>query len=153
MQNDERDKLNKLCQEIIFILDKLLPLDNKDIKPSELETRLKISEICSFCKKIKPECTESYLNNFEYWWDFYKKYFKKRTCWNCRKDLNIYDFLSDNVNFTPEYTLKLWQTPILEFHCCECFRYLKIHELKNIGGVIVNFHFNPKGLEVWKYNL
>ena len=25
-----------------------------------------------------------------------------------------------------------------------------IDELKKIGGVIVNFHFNPKGLEVWK---
>jgi hypothetical protein len=58
--------------------------------------------------------------------------FKKRTCWNCRKDLNIYDFLSDNVNFTPEYILKLWQTPILEFHCCECFRFLKVHEIKKI---------------------
>ncbi|MFX0017212.1 MAG: GHMP kinase [Candidatus Hermodarchaeota archaeon] len=28
-----------------------------------------------------------------------------------------------------------------------------INELKKIGGVIVNFHFNPKGLEVWKYNI
>lgn len=25
-----------------------------------------------------------------------------------------------------------------------------INELKKIGGIIVNFHFNPKGLEVWK---
>ncbi|MBA7519632.1 hypothetical protein ES705_11712 [subsurface metagenome] len=56
--------------------------------------------------------------------------FKDRMCWNCSKDLNIYDFLSDNVDFTPEYILKLWQTPILEFHCCECFRNLKIDELK-----------------------
>ena len=61
-----------------------------------------------------------------------EKYFQKRTCWNCGKDLNIYDFLSDNVNFTPEYILKLWQSSILEFHCCECFRYLKIHEFKRI---------------------
>ncbi len=61
-----------------------------------------------------------------------EKYFQKRTCWNCGKDLNIYDFLSDNVNFTPEYILKLWQSSILEFHCCECFRYLEIHELKKI---------------------
>ncbi len=61
-----------------------------------------------------------------------EKYFKKRACWNCKKDLNIYDFISDNVNFTPEYILKLWQTPILQFHCCECFKYLKIHELKKI---------------------
>jgi len=58
--------------------------------------------------------------------------FKERSCWNCSKDLNIYDFLSDNVDFTPEYILKLWQTPILEFHCCECFKSLKIDELKNI---------------------
>jgi hypothetical protein len=61
-----------------------------------------------------------------------EKNFKKRVCWNCKKDLNIYDFLSDNTNFSPEYILRLWQTPFLEFHCCECFRYLKIHELKKI---------------------
>ncbi|MFW9821840.1 MAG: hypothetical protein ACFFE4_02835 [Candidatus Thorarchaeota archaeon] len=58
--------------------------------------------------------------------------FKERTCWTCGRDLNIYDFLSDNTNFTPEYILKLWQTPILEFHCCECFRNLKSDELKKI---------------------
>jgi hypothetical protein len=58
--------------------------------------------------------------------------FKERVCWNCNKDLNIYDFLSDNVDFTPEYILKLWQTPILEFHCCECFKNLKIDELEKI---------------------
>ena len=63
-----------------------------------------------------------------------EKLFRKRTCWNhdCKKDLNIYDFLSDNMNFTPEYILKLWQNPILQFHCCECFKYLKIHEFKKI---------------------
>ena len=80
------------------------------------------------------------LNNASLWDKIQKlrdlikaeKYFKKRTCWNCKKDLNIYDFLSDNVNFTPEYILKLWQTSILEFHCCECFRYLKLHEFKKI---------------------
>ncbi|MFW9902584.1 MAG: hypothetical protein ACFFDY_15055 [Candidatus Thorarchaeota archaeon] len=80
------------------------------------------------------------LNNADMWDKIQKlrelikaeKYFKKRTCWNCSKELNIYDFLSDNVDFTPEYILKLWQTSILEFHCCECFRYLKIHELKSI---------------------
>jgi len=80
------------------------------------------------------------LNNADMWDKIQKlrelikaeKYFKKRTCWNCSKELNIYDFLSDNVDFTPEYILKLWQTSILEFHCCECFRYLKINELKSI---------------------
>ena len=80
------------------------------------------------------------LNNASLWDKIQKlrelikveKYFQKRTCWNCGKDLNIYDFLSDNVNFTPEYILKLWQSSILEFHCCECFRYLEIHELKKI---------------------
>jgi len=60
--------------------------------------------------------------------------FKERSCWNsnCKKDLNIYDFLSDNIDFTPEYILKLWQTPILEFHCCECFKNLKIGEFEKI---------------------
>ncbi len=58
--------------------------------------------------------------------------FKERKCWKCSKDLNIYDFLSDNLDFTPEYILKLWQTPILEFHCCECFKNLKIGEFEKI---------------------
>ncbi|MFX0022011.1 MAG: GHMP kinase [Candidatus Hermodarchaeota archaeon] len=31
-------------------------------------------------------------------------------------------------------------------------KYIVIQELKKIGGVIVNFHFNPNGLEVWKLN-
>jgi len=80
------------------------------------------------------------LNNADLWNKIQKlrqliqaeNYFKTRTCWNCGKDLNIYDFLSDNVDFTPDYILKLWQTSILEFHCCECFRYLKINELNSI---------------------
>jgi len=35
-------------------------------------------------------------------------YFKSRSCWKCGKDLNIYDFMSDNLHYTPEYILKLW---------------------------------------------
>ncbi|MFX1297163.1 MAG: GHMP kinase [Promethearchaeota archaeon] len=31
-------------------------------------------------------------------------------------------------------------------------KYQVIEELKKIGGVIVNFHFNPKGVEVWQVN-
>ena len=58
--------------------------------------------------------------------------FKDRSCWKCGKDHNIYDFLSDNINFTPDYILKLWQASILEFHCCDCFKNLKIGEFKKI---------------------
>ena len=29
-------------------------------------------------------------------------------------------------------------------------KYDVIHELEKIGGIIIDFHFNPKGLEVWK---
>lgn len=80
------------------------------------------------------------LNNAELWDKIQKlrelikieSSFKQRKCWNCCKDLNIYDFLSDNVKFMPEYILKLWQTPFLEFHCCECFRELEKNELEKI---------------------
>jgi hypothetical protein len=64
--------------------------------------------------------------------------FKKRKCYACGKELNIFDFLSDNLEFSPEYVLKLWQTSILEFHCCECFKYLKIDEMKKIENVLEN---------------
>jgi galactokinase/mevalonate kinase-like predicted kinase len=30
-------------------------------------------------------------------------------------------------------------------------KYEVMNKLENIGGKIVNFHFNPKGLETWKY--
>ncbi len=80
------------------------------------------------------------INNAQLWEKIRKlreyiqslKDFKKRTCIACKKSLNIFDFLSDNLEFTPEYILRLWQTSILEFHCCECYKYLKIHELKAI---------------------
>jgi D-glycero-alpha-D-manno-heptose-7-phosphate kinase len=29
-------------------------------------------------------------------------------------------------------------------------KYDVITELEKMGGIIINFHFNPKGLEVWK---
>ncbi len=61
-----------------------------------------------------------------------KKNFKKRSCWACKRDLNIFDFLSDNVEFSATYIFYLWQNSILEFHCCECFKFLKIEEIKLI---------------------
>lgn len=36
------------------------------------------------------------------------------------------------MEFTPEYILRLWQLSILEFHCCECFKELKINEIEKI---------------------
>ena len=62
--------------------------------------------------------------------------FRKRRCWKCGKELNIYDFLSDNVDLSPEYLLQLWQSPILEYHCCECFKSLKASELDKIQVIL-----------------
>jgi hypothetical protein len=62
--------------------------------------------------------------------------FRKRICWNCAKELNIYDFMSDNIHLSPEYILRLWQSTILEFHCCDCFKYLKKEELENIENTL-----------------
>ena len=58
--------------------------------------------------------------------------FNKRSCWKCGKELNVFDFLSDNVDLSPEYLLQLWQSPILEYHCCECFKSLKASEIDKI---------------------
>ncbi len=62
--------------------------------------------------------------------------FKERKCWNCSKELNIYDFLSDNVDLNLEYLIKLWQTDLVEFHCCVCFKNLKIKELEKFNSQI-----------------
>lgn len=58
--------------------------------------------------------------------------FKKRVCWQCKRDLNIYDFLSDNLEYTAGYILDLWQKKLFEFHCCSCFKQLKREELEKI---------------------
>ena len=102
------------------------------------------------------------LNNAEMWDKIQKlrylikleSHFKERSCWKCSKDLNIYDFLSDNVDFSPEYILKLWQTPILEFHCCDCFKNLKIDELKKIEQELksrVCLHCNTP-MDIYKFS-
>lgn len=63
--------------------------------------------------------------------------FKTRSCWKCSKDLNIYDFLSDNyMDYSAEELLALWQNPLLEFHCCECFKHLKRNELEDIANIL-----------------
>ena len=81
------------------------------------------------------------------------KNFRKRVCFSCQKPLNIYDFLSDNLEFTPEYILRLWQTSVLEFHCCECFKYLKMDEMKEIEEQLktryCTFCKNP--IDLYKY--
>ena len=80
--------------------------------------------------------------------------FKERACWNCGKELNIYDFLSDNIELTPEYIIKLWQTPILEFHCCECFKNLKSNELDCIKQELDsrNCAFCKKPIELYRFS-
>ncbi|MBD3195726.1 MAG: hypothetical protein GF317_11760 [Candidatus Lokiarchaeota archaeon] len=62
--------------------------------------------------------------------------FKRRKCWRCGKDLNIYDFLSDNVEYSAKRILGLWQSSMLEFHCCECFKFLKGGELQLIERIL-----------------
>jgi len=80
------------------------------------------------------------LNNAELWLKIQKlrelinetENFKKRKCWECGKDLNIYDFLSDNLEYTAGYILNLWQDSLFEFFCCECFKDNKKDELELI---------------------
>ncbi len=102
------------------------------------------------------------LNNSEMWKkiqvlrDLIKneKSFKKRVCWNCKKDLNIYDFLSDNLEFTAGYVLSLWQYSIFEFHCCECFKNLKREELEIIERELKNrYCLNCKTIiDIYKFS-
>jgi hypothetical protein len=80
------------------------------------------------------------LNNADMWGKIQKlrvlikktANFKTRKCWLCGKKLNIYDFLSDNMEYSAVQILDLWQNSVLEFHCCECFKHLKREELEKI---------------------
>jgi len=80
---------------------------------------------------------ERKINNAELWLKIRKlrelinqtPNFKKRACFECGKDLNIYDFLSDNLEFTAGYVLDMWQNALFEFFCCECFKILKKDEI------------------------
>ncbi|TFF85352.1 MAG: hypothetical protein EU551_04230 [Promethearchaeota archaeon] len=44
--------------------------------------------------------------------------------------------MSDNVEYSPEEILNLWQSKYLEFHCCECFKSLKSHEIREIEEIL-----------------
>ena len=80
--------------------------------------------------------------------------FKERVCWNCKKELNIYDFLSDNIELSHVFILSLWQNRILEFHCCECFKNLKSHELKSIERELKIRHctYCKSPIDLYKFN-
>lgn len=106
-----------------------------------------------FFKKINNAALWEKIKTLREYQSIFNEKFNKRVCFNCNKTLNIYDFLSDNLEFTPEYILKLWQTPVLEFHCCECFRYLKIHELKAIENELEfrKCGFCNKSIDLYKY--
>ena len=85
------------------------------------------------------------INNAQLWDKIQKlreiikieKNFKERVCWKCGKELNIYDFLSDNLEYSALGIFKLWQSPFLEFHCCDCFKLLKSDELKEIEHISI----------------
>jgi NAD-dependent SIR2 family protein deacetylase len=80
--------------------------------------------------------------------------FKERKCWSCGSDLNIYDFLSDNIEFSAKQILSLWQSTILEFHCCECFKMLKSSELEELQRKMKtrSCAFCNKEFDVFWYN-
>jgi hypothetical protein len=80
--------------------------------------------------------------------------FKQRKCWKCNRELNIYDFLSDNVEFSLEYLLKLWQSEIIQFHCCDCFKELKLKELERIYSQISTRYcsFCEKPINIYQYS-
>lgn len=61
--------------------------------------------------------------------------FKTRVCWNCQKELNIFDFLSDNMEYTAKELLELWQNPLYEFPCCQCYKELMHEELDEIAKI------------------
>jgi len=80
--------------------------------------------------------------------------FKKRVCWECGKDLNIYDFLSDNLEYTAGYILNLWQDSLFEYFCCECFKNLKKDEIQLIERELkTRYCFNCKSpLDIYKFS-
>lgn len=101
------------------------------------------------------------LNNAELWSKIQElrelikieSQFKQRICWKCKKELNIYDFLSDNLEYDAVGIMKFWQNPMLEFHCCECFKELKIDEITRIERDLKfrNCGFCNKSIELYRY--
>lgn len=54
---------------------------------------------------------------------------KERSCWNCRCDLDFWEYISQSNEKEFEYMIELWQNDNIEFYCCECFNQ-KISELE-----------------------
>lgn len=59
---------------------------------------------------------------------YYKKYgfspdsFKKRICWECKDELDFWEFCSQFKDGELEHVIALWQNERIEFYCCKCFK-------------------------------
>ena len=54
---------------------------------------------------------------------------KERFCWNCKRELDLMDYLSECSKKDYFYKLDLWQNDKIEFYCCACFKEKQIENL------------------------
>ncbi|MFX1392776.1 MAG: Rab family GTPase [Promethearchaeota archaeon] len=76
------------------------------------------SEFSLFKKELKERIKEPYIEDYEK---------KTRECWCCKKTMYYYEFYDSNTNIKEERLLQLWESPHLQFFCCNCFKKLNIN--------------------------
>lgn len=47
-----------------------------------------------------------------------------KQCFSCGRDLNFYELCGANTSMTPEDLKDLWESPHVQFYCCNCYRHL-----------------------------
>jgi tetratricopeptide (TPR) repeat protein len=74
-------------------------------------------------------------------------------CWRCKKPLDFEEFNEVNLNLPEEKVLELWNNPLLQFFCCDCYITLIRRDVKRILSnqeeykSALKSNFNPS---VWR---
>ena len=50
----------------------------------------------------------------------YEKFVRK--CWQCNKALYFYEFCDSNTEMDQRRLSELWESPFLQFLCCDCYK-------------------------------
>jgi Leucine-rich repeat (LRR) protein len=61
------------------------------------------------------------------------KEFKTRKCFNCKKTINIGEYLIRNRSINEEKLIQLWESNKIEFYCCLCYdEFIEKKKLKSL---------------------
>jgi hypothetical protein len=74
--------------------------------------------------------------------EYFKKYdiavnsIKLRVCWDCRENLDFWEYCDQFNEDKLSSMINLWQNNRIEFYCCKCYKLKKLDCIKNKGKYV-----------------